>query len=328
MTDKFKVVKAGAVKWFSLTLCLAAGFSLLACNDDDGDEGGNGVQQPPKVTDIGIQYPVTQYINQSEEMETYTYSDGRMTGGYSTSGASFLISYNPLVLMEQHEEYSSTLRNIKINDSGFMTYAETSSSEPLPDENWYENGSITWTYDAEGHLLSENGNITDSSDGPYAWSCTFYWSDGNLISSEYRLKEEEGHEFRQLYAWSYGGNQWPNSGVYPERFIQATGTELPVLFYSGLLGKTTRLVPTAVTVREMEGDTETYRWEYSTIDVNYNGDRSIRSVEVALEGNPDYSDIYLFGYAGYPIEWTSGNTSVLAKKPVKAAVRGLGKARR
>ena len=57
-------VKARGAKWFSLALCLTAGFSLSACSDDDdGNGGGSGVtaQQMPKVADAGIQFPVTQY---------------------------------------------------------------------------------------------------------------------------------------------------------------------------------------------------------------------------------------------------------------------------
>ena len=94
-------VKARGAKWFSLALCLTAGFSLSACSDDDdGNGGGSGVtaQQMPKVADAGIQFPVTQYSDYYSDMETYTYSDGRMTGVSNSDGDRYSITSNPLVL--------------------------------------------------------------------------------------------------------------------------------------------------------------------------------------------------------------------------------------
>ena len=133
-------VKTQGVKWFSLALCLMAGFNLSACSDDD-DEGGNGgagsgvaAQQMPKVADAGIQFPVTQYSEYyGSYIETYTYSNGRMTGGSYPYGSIsmgtyslgiYSISSNPLVLTEQRDDRSSTFRNIRVNGNGFMTYAE------------------------------------------------------------------------------------------------------------------------------------------------------------------------------------------------------------
>ena len=150
-------VKARGAKWFSLALCLTAGFSLSACSDDDdGNGGGSGVtaQQMPKVADAGIQFPVTQYSNYYSDMETYTYSDGRMTGVSNSDGDRYSITSNPLVL-EITDSYGASydvtkLHNIRVNDMGFITYAEMSYSEFDEYTGNYEiSGSFSFEYDAE-----------------------------------------------------------------------------------------------------------------------------------------------------------------------------------
>ena len=316
-------VKAKGTKWLSLALCLTAGFSLSACSDDD-DEGGNGgagsgvaAQQMPKVADAGIQFPVTQYSEYDTDINTFTYSDGRMTGGSTSWESRYSITSNPLVLTEQADDYSGTYRNIRMNSNGFMTYAELSASgSDSYDGNWYERGSITWRYDAEGHLLSESGKITDSSDGPYSWICTYTWENGNLMNAEYR-DEEDGEVYRYVCTFSYGDGQWDNPGVYPAHWINVSGMEMPVLFYSGLMGRTTKNIPTSVTERDFDGDEESYRSTYNTVAVNYNQDRSIQSIEVQNVSSygSSYTETYRFGYADYPIQQEqSGYSAAPAKK--------------
>ena len=323
-------VKAKGVKWLSLALCLTAGFSFSACSDDD-DEGGNGgvgsgvaAQQMPKVADAGIQFPVTQYSEYSSYMETYTYSDGRMTVGSNSEGDNYSVIFNPLVLKLQESDYLGTFRNIKVNGNGFMTYAEISGSSSF-DGNWYERGSITWRYDAEGHLVSESGNLTYSDDGPYSWTCTYTWENGNLMNAEYR-NEEDGEVYRYVCTFTYGDGQWNNPGVYPAHWIYVSEMGMPVLFYSGLMGRTTKNIPTSVTERHFDGDEESYSITYNTVAVNYNQDRSIQSIEVqnASYGS-SYTETYRFGYADYPIQQQTYSAAP-AKKSSKA-VRGM-KARR
>ena len=163
-------------------LCLAAVFGLSACKDDDegGGDGGAGAvaQQMPLVANAGIQFPVTQYLNEDySEMETYTYADGRMTGAATSwEGYSYLITSNPLVLVEQSyysdTEYgSSTMRNIRVNENGFMTYAEFSFEESDSyDGNSYDRGYNTWEYDADQMASQEQ-------EEPYAALYVLYRND-------------------------------------------------------------------------------------------------------------------------------------------------------
>ena len=317
-------------------LCLAAVFGLSACKDDDegGGDGGAGAvaQQMPLVANAGIQFPVTQYLNEDySEMETYTYADGRMTGAATSwEGYSYLITSNPLVLVEQSyysdTEYgSSTMRNIRVNENGFMTYAEFSFEESDSyDGNSYDRGYNTWEYDAEGHLVGESGNITETSDedGPYSWTCTYTWENGYLMNAEYR-DEEGGRVNRTVCTFAYGDGQWNNPGVYPARMIEVSFMGMPVLFYSGLLGRSTKNIPTSVTVRYFEGDVE-YPNTYNTVAVNYNQDQSVKSIEVQNVYS-SYTRAYRYGYAGYPIEEETYSAAPTVKKGGQTA-KGLKRA--
>ena len=305
--------KAYGVKGLSLALCLAAGFSFSACSDDDeGSGGGSAAQEMPKVEDAGIQFPVTQLSN-GYDTESYSYSaDGRMTGGSTSYGIRYTITYEPLTLTEQDGDYTGTFRNIKTNSNGFMTYAEVSYS----DSEYSDSGSITWKYDANGHLTSESGNITNSSDGPYSWTCTYTWENGNLMNAEYR-EEWEGETYREAYTFAYNGNQWENPGIYPEGMIEVNGTMMPILFYSGLLGRTTQNIPTRVTETDYEGDRETYSNTDNAVDVDYNPDGSVKSIEMQDESYGN-TDTYYFGYADYPIQGLPSYSAAPAKKSPKA----------
>ena len=312
-------VKAKGTKWLSLVLCLTAGFSLSACSDDD-DEGGNGgagsgvaAQQMPKVADAGIQFPVTQYSWYPSEMETYTYSDGRMTGGNDTGGTRYSISTNPLVLTEQDDDRTITYKKIKVNGSGFITYAEFSDVGSWGSVNWLETSSFTLTYDADGHLVSQSGNYYEDSEFS-TWTDNYTWENGNLVRLEEKCWNEDGEmDYSSVYTFAYDNDQWTNSGIYFSPFMGGLMEWDNIWFCSGLLGQTTRLIPTSVT--ENGGET------YNTTAVNYNPDGSVQSIEmqnVSSYGS-SYTETYRFGYADYPIQQEqSGYSAAPAKKSPKA----------
>ena len=96
------------------------------------------------------------------------------------------------------------------------------------------------------------------------------------------------------------------------------------MFYSGLMGRTTKNIPTSVTRIDFDGNETTY----NTVAVNYNQDRSIQSIEVQNVSSygSSYTETYRFGYADYPIQQQSGYSATPAWKSPKA-VHGM-KARR
>lgn len=321
-------MSTGNLKWLCLGLCLTAGFTLSSCDDDEGEGGGGGgtpAQQPPKVADAGIQFPVTQYSEYSSYVETYTYADGRITGGSTPYGTQYSITQNPLTLTATSEGGAETqsLHNIQSNGSGFMTYAEYSYNYSDSIDSYYENASIRWEYDAEGHLLKESASITESSDGPCSWTSTYTWQDGNLMTAEYSY-EEDGEAWRMNCTFTYDTSKWSNTGVFPAHMIEMSVLEIPILFYGGLLGRTTKNIPTSVTKNDYENDSIYWSQTYTTTDVNYNDDTSVRYVETEDE----YGSVntYRFGYAAYPINMPSYSAATVMQKG--KAIRAMKKARR
>ena len=322
-------VKAKGAKWLSLALCLTAGFSLSACSDDDegsGNTGGGG------VTNAGIQFPVTQIADEDGPATTYyEYSNGRMTGGSYGSVSlgivtwdhPFSFSYNPLVITEEETEpgfsYLCTMSNIKLNGNGFMTYAEFSSRTSSGDDVERDNGSATWEYDSEGHLISESGNGNDSY-GPYSWNWTYTWENGNLTKIEYY--DDMGDDaYHFVSTLTYEESLWKNTGVYPG-YIFGCFIGNDYLYYSGLLGRTTKLIPTSIT--DVNGS---YTEIYTVKEVNYNPDGSIRRIVVADQNGNTRYETERYGYADYPIQQEQSGYSVAPSKKSSKAFRGM-KARR
>lgn len=306
----------GSVKWLCAALCLAAGFGLSACSDDDeGGEGGGAVsgvaaQQMPLVADAGIQFPVTQQCPEGLywEMQTYTYADGRMTGGNN-----FTISTNPLELTNDGDVLIrdiDVLRNIKVNGDGFIVYAD------IYDED--DNGTMAkWAschfeYDADGHLVREHGTWDESLDNStYQYTCTYTWENGNLVKAKYSdRRNSDGDTYTYTCTFTYDADRWLNPGIYPPTFIDASFMDdWPFLFYSGLLGRTTRNIPATFT----EENSEEGSCSYTTTAINTNQDGSIASwvlngIRQYYDENDDlylepyeFSTTYLYGYADYPI---------------------------
>lgn len=326
-------VKARGAKWLSLALCLTAGFSLSACSDDD--EGGNGgagsgvaAQQMPKVADAGIQFPVTQYSEDSYGIdETYMYSDGRMTGGSNSYGGRYSITSNPLVVTESSDYGDEFLRNIKVNGNGFIVSMD-----------WYENdnvsevkrGTFNFEYDAEGHLVREFGQYEDL-DEMWHYTNTYTWENGNLVAAEYSDRGEDGGVYTHSCTFTYDTSRWLNPGIYHPVLIDiSTGGGIwPILFYSGLLGHPTRNIPaTWVEVADDE-----YRCSCTTTAVNTNMDSSVSSVDYDLsmetyyDGGTVYrntgSGSYRYGYADYPIQQEQSGYSVAPSEKSSKAVRSI-----
>ena len=330
-------VKAKGVKWLSLALCLTAGFSFSACSDDDEGEGGGGAgsgvaaQQMPKVADAGIQFPVTQYSDYYSDMETYTYSDGRMTGVSNSDGDRYSITSNPLVL-ELTDSYGASydvtkLHNIRVNDMGFITYAEMSYSEFDEYTGNYEiSGSFSFEYDAEGHLIRESGRLSNSDNSSDIWTCTYTWRDGNLMNAESsdENKDEDGIEvFRNVYTFIYGNSEWINTGsVYPFMEVNYFYYDYKsFIFHSGLFGRTTKNIPTEVKHMLYDGDdpNSPYPQGYAITGVEYNPDRSIRQIVTDEWGGSTRR----YGYADYPIQQEQSGYSVTPAQKSPKAVRGI-----
>ena len=332
LNKQLPVVSAGSVKWFCVALCLTAGFGLSACSDDDDEGGGGGTpaQQPPKVADVGIQHPVTQFARSWFEIDGFTYADGRMTGGtYNGGRMSFSISSNPMVIREWYEgeDRTSTYSNIKVNESGFVTSADCSFSRTDSLGGTDGTASARFTYDANGYLLTESGTNTGISDGEsysYSWSSTYTWSDGNLMRVETSYVED-GETETDVITYTYGRSDWTNSGVdfpmevgYCGNFFGDFGDEY-YIFSAGLMGRLTKNIPTRVVKM---GDNGAYSRTHTINEVEYNPDGSIRKITM------DGYEYGYYGYPAYPIQQQQGTYSAAAAAKTEQAARSLKRTHR
>lgn len=278
-------------KWLVCALCmLSVGF--VSCSDDDDDKNGgdgglgSGSGQPaveaPAVSGAGIQFPVTSF-SEGGTPELYYYTDGKMTGGSDGDDYSFQITSNPLQIKATYMDSraTDTYYNIKVNNSGFITYCDFRGAEE--DGGYIFNSSTTCTYDGNGYLLSEKSKGTDNEGYSVTVNMTNTWENGNLVRREENVVEKEDGEtynFRIVYDFVYDTSKYPNSGVfydineYDDYFFES------YIFYAGLLGRISKNIPIRSTCVEYEngvqGDAEVT--EISNVFYNPNG--SIKTIVV------------------------------------------------
>ena len=260
-------------------------FGLPACNDDDDNENdesksGTPAQQPPQVNGAGIQYPVTS-VTAYGTTWTYEYADGRMTGGKTNGGFVFSLSSNPLVIQTGYPDDVYTYSNIRVNESGFITYAEMTN---IYEGEVYATGSATCRYDTEGHLVYEKGNFRDADGYTESYTTVYTWQNGNLMQIETTdTYEGEGERHTDIYTveYAYDTSKWQNPGVYAhcdEEEGLSWFFEAPLFYYAGLLGRSTQNIPTNMTLTEHSEGEEDYVYSTTFNDVTYNDDGSIQSI--------------------------------------------------
>lgn len=290
-------------------LATAVTFSFTACDDDDdpepgtenNDGGTNGTTTPP-VSNAGILFPVTSISDGS----TFNYVDGRMVGGVTSYDVPFTITSNPLSIKEEayyeNGEFERTIySNIRVNSAGYITYANVKyeDAEYNPEtglEPWSASGSVTITYDGEGHFTNAKSSMADS-EGNEQSEINIKWKDGNMMDvvERYSWSDEEEGEANEMnsVSFTYGQNR-PNSGV----FMDEVDFCEDYLWYAGLLGKPSKNIPTSfVRYNKYDENSEGYTTTYA-IDVEYNDNGSISSLiyNFVYDGGLYEYSRYVYGY--------------------------------
>ena len=290
-------------------LATAVTFSFTACDDDDdpepgtenNDGGSTGTTTPP-VADAGILFPVTSISDGS----TFTYVDGRMVGGVTSYDVPFTITSNPLSIKEEayyeNGEFERTIySNIRVNSAGYVTYAnvkyeDAEYNEEYGLEAWSASGSVTITYDGEGHLTNAKSSLADN-EGNENDEISITWKDGDMMNVVERYAwsdDEEGNGGETHSAsFTYGQNR-PNSGVFMKEVEFCEN----YLWYAGLLGKPSKNIPTSIVEQnKYDENSEGYTTTYA-IDVEYNDNGSVSSLvyNYVYDGGSFESHRYIYGY--------------------------------
>lgn len=296
-------------KWLVCALCmLSVGF--VSCSDDDDNEnGGEGGLDPvsgqpaaeaPAVSGAGIQFPVTTFSGAGENM-VYFYENGKMTSGKDGNYYSFQITSNPLQIKATYNydsdtsgDTSDTYYNIRVNDSGFITYCNYRGAEEA--EGYVFESTVSCTYDGNGYLLTEKASGRDTEGYSMTINVTNTWENGNLVKREESgVEKEEGEtwNFRLVYDFVYDESKYPNSGVYYDIDEYDDYFFDSYVFYAGLLGRVSKNIPIKSTCTEYEdgepGDADVIE----TVNVLYNANGSVKTITWRSD-NYNYS--FNYGY--------------------------------
>ena len=318
--------------WFAACCLLATGFT--ACGDDDdennGGPGGTGNTLPDVTTDLGIQYPVTS-INGDEDAY-FQYSNGKLTSGHTDTDINFNISQNPLAIncsyQEAYGSYAMTVNNIRVNNSGFITSANINATEDDNGEIYRVTGTANIQYDGEGHITEKKVEIKDV-ESTDKYTITYSWNNGNLmrirIDEQYTEPGYGTENYTEIYEYTYD-EDWTknlNTGIYLYEMWYST---FDFMWYAGLLGKTTRNMPTGMTNIYMEDGVENYRTTYD-FTTSYNSDGSVASLTYRSPGSSYYSRRYIYGYGNEYENRTSTMASIKQKNIDKRSPLARMKAR-
>lgn len=296
------------------------GFSGCSEDDEKDYDDGNGLpaQELPSVSNAGIKFPVLSF-SRNGEVWSYCYdANGRML---SCESAWEKCAYksNPLSVYATYGEKDSdgwkSYENIRVNDGGFMT----SCSGRYFESNGETGGfSATFTYDNEGHLLSEDAIMTeDGHEADYEkWTMNYTWIDGNLtkiVTNGSYKNTEEGEEGtdQEVVVFTYDMSRYSNSGIYyfADILIGTWLLDSPSFFYSGLMGRTTKNIPMSYTITYSEDGEEEYSDSYELSEVAYNADGSIKSIKCEYAADYSYGTFCSYGYAAYSLPDMSYNVA-------------------
>lgn len=319
--------------WFAACCLLATGFT--ACGDDDDENGegpgGTGNTLPDVSTDLGIQHPVTSISG--DEDSYFQYTDGKLTSGHTDTDLNFNISQNPLAInFSWNDSYggsTGTFNNIRVNNSGFITSANISITDDYGDGDVYHiTGSANIQYDGEGHITEKNVEIKDE-ESTDKYTITYTWNNGNLmrirIDDQYTELGYGTENYTEIYEYTYDEDRTknPNTGIYLYEMWYST---FDFMWYAGLLGKTTRNMPTSMTSIDIEDGVETYRTTYN-FTTSYNPDGSVASLTYRSPGSSYYSRRYIYGYGNGYENRTSTMASIKKKTIDKRSPLARMKAR-
>lgn len=314
-------------KYLFLAVCCMLATGFTACSDDDDNEGGGSgtpANNAPNVSEsLGIEHLVTSTYGGEGGNATFNYSNGKMTNGVTDGNTNFVITENPLKInLSYISEYNTSISNItdiKTNSNGFVTYAKSKTEETYYEETDSYEESITFEYDADGHLIKQV--VTETGDGySYFYPITYTWVNGNLTKIV-SIDEDEEYSYTSTYEFEYASDASVN--VNPGIFFDGMYDEYlyDFMWYAALLGKTTKNIPTKITRKSIEKENGEVTYESKseeTVDVTYNPNGSVESITYT-DVDYGYPSTVYYGYNGEQLESNiqAGISSKTIKSPRK-----------
>lgn len=314
---------------YLLSACImsSALVGFTGCGDDDPKDNQQSTNTPgdpnnpeesgsPNTPDPNqpvVANPITGLATRYNNKWKFNYTNGKMVGGTNNEGTTFSFGTNPFTITSSWADENGfdkeIYSNIKLNKNGYIISAnyfdEGKETYPEETETWKYVGTISISYINDEYInkvimdgkLIENGEDA----GTVHNEITFTWNDGNIVSiyCKYHEENDEGDfdEGNSLTTFNYTAGQL-NSGIYLTDFFEDFTD--PYFWYSDLLGKPGKQVPTHVNYVDEVNQEDPYRYSYD-ITANYNGDATVSSLTLH-DDNHDYDNNYIqFFYNGaYP----------------------------
>lgn len=316
-------------KIYWLTVCCLLGLGFTACTEEDDEKDKNN-NRPDDIVDVTpndsteVNYPDENpgveannpiiYIMGYDHSEFY-YENGKLTHGVTDYDSQFAITWNPLsihVAYEgENEDYVENYTNMRVNQDGYVTSADYEATDTYQGETWHTHATFSAQYTLDGHIAEKNAEMNDE-ESTDTYNISYTWEDNNL--THIRIEEQYteigyGTEHSiETYEYTYDADdsRFKNSGIYLYEMWYAT---YDFMWYAGLLGKTTRNIPTSVThIYEMDGE-EIEKYTYQIVP-NYNDDNAITSLEYR---DPSGYTIRTFHY-GYENGGSVADSTYMSKR--------------
>lgn len=319
-----------------LLFAMVASFTFTACSDDDGGGVTTSKTPSPTLTDksgntIQLNKAGNNYFNYNNEGKLVSFGNSSYYE-YEIEGDEFTI--------KNEESYggkeSYVTYNIELNSLGFISKVNYKGAveydgddEGYGGYNEYWEGTVTYNYNSNGELIGmnatekENGHDYDwEEDKYYNFSASynvsqkFTWVNGDLISSEYKSKANDGSIFEVYNDINYSNDLNPiKQNTLCFAYIQEFDLT-SILSLIGLLGVGTTHLPTRLDYSdiEKEGDYEDKYDGYKNCSYSLNNNGTIK-----IENGRSYS-------YGNNINYSPGKTRDITDKQKK--FKSLGKLHR
>lgn len=240
--------------------------TFTACSDDDDDKGpdikpGNGQPSVSEVFSQGLPASVDGATFATNDKGQVTkIADGTTVATFEYGKFSRATEFNALMKVRDSEYPDEDWdMYMQLNDKGFVTYAlQVYYDDESQDDTW------KFEYNADGQLTR-----LQRSEGGDDFKITY--TNGDIVKVV--LDQEDGghREYTIGYTNADFATAVANKGnvMLFDDFFHIDMDEMGIVYYAGMLGKSTKNLPMGYTEKSTEGgseytSSETYHWVFNS----------------------------------------------------------------
>lgn len=237
---------------------------LVGCSKDNESEPDNENQTN------GTKFSPTSVGRLGDTPWIFTYVKGQLAGATYKPSSAYIID----VQIDRDEKFVFIQKTIDGRLSNMTARYTINTAGYISTLN--EEYSWTFTYNSDGYMTQAKGI---SSDNSIKYTINYTWANGNLMKRDCMVNQTfasgTSYSTTDTYIFDYEDEQ-NNSGLNIQDIIVTSNPIAPYYFYTGLLGKASKNIPTSYNEKLLapEGN---YIYD-SSIECSYNSDNSIMQV--------------------------------------------------